>query len=47
MTPEKIETAVEGCLRCGAAMKWRHQTWECPKCAETLGCCEGDDRHPR
>ena len=32
----------EPCLRCGAAMEWRHQTWQCPRCAFKLGCCEGE-----
>jgi len=32
MTPEKIETAVERCLRSAAAMEWCHQTWQCAKC---------------
>lgn len=32
----------ERCLRCGAAMEWRHQTWQCPRCAFKLGCCEGE-----
>jgi hypothetical protein len=31
----------ESCLRCGAAMEWRHQTWQCPRCRFKLGCCEG------
>ena len=44
MTPEKIETAVERCLRCAAAMEWRHQTWQC---GLKLGCCEGEDCQPR
>ena len=43
MTPEKIETAVERCLRCAAAMEWRHQTWQCAKCGLKLGCCQGED----
>jgi len=38
---EQQETA-ERCLRCGAAMDWRHQTWQCPRCAFKLGCCEGE-----
>jgi len=37
----KIE-AVERCLRCGAAMEWRHQTWQCARCGLKLGCCEGE-----
>jgi len=32
----------ERCLRCGAAMEWRHQTWQCPRCRFKIGCCEGD-----
>jgi hypothetical protein len=32
----------ESCLRCGAAMEWRHQTWQCPRCRFKIGCCEGD-----
>jgi len=32
----------ERCLRCGAAMDWRHQTWQCPACGLKLGCCEGE-----
>ena len=31
----------ESCVRCGAAMEWRHQTWQCPRCRFKLGCCEG------
>ena len=23
-------------------MDWRHQTWQCPRCAFKLGCCEGE-----
>jgi hypothetical protein len=38
---EQQQTA-ERCLRCGAAMDWRHQTWQCPRCAFKLGCCEGE-----
>ena len=34
--------AVERCLRCGAAMEWRHATWQCPRCRFKLGCCEGE-----
>jgi hypothetical protein len=33
---------VERCLRCSAAMEWRHQTWQCPRCRFKLGCCEGE-----
>jgi len=47
MTPEKIETAVERCLRCAAAIEWRHQTWQCAKCGLKLGCCQGEDCQPR
>ncbi len=32
----------ERCLRCSAAMEWRHGTWQCPRCRFKLGCCEGD-----
>jgi hypothetical protein len=32
----------ESCLRCGASMEWRHQTWQCPRCRFKLGCCEGE-----
>jgi hypothetical protein len=35
---------VEKCLRCGAPMDWRHQTWQCPRCRFKLGCCEGERR---
>jgi hypothetical protein len=31
---------LERCLRCGAAMEWRHQTWR--RCRFKLGCCEGE-----
>jgi hypothetical protein len=34
--------AVEPCLRCSAAMEWRHGTWQCPRCRLKLGCCEGE-----
>ena len=33
---------VERCLRCSAAMEWRHQTWQCPRCRFKIGCCEGE-----
>ncbi|CAN5804799.1 hypothetical protein BH20ACT14_BH20ACT14_09900 [soil metagenome] len=33
---------VEICLRCGAAMEWRHGTFQCPKCRFKVGCCEGE-----
>jgi hypothetical protein len=36
------EIAVERCLRCTAAMEWRHGTWQCPRCRLKLGCCEGE-----
>jgi len=29
-------------MRCGAAMDWRHGTWQCPVCRLKLGCCEGE-----
>jgi hypothetical protein len=32
----------ERCLRCGAPMEWRHQTWQCPRCRFKVGCCEGE-----
>jgi len=32
----------ERCLRCSAAMEWRHGTWQCPRCRFKLGCCEGE-----
>lgn len=32
----------ESCWRCGAAMEWRHGTWQCARCRFKLGCCEGD-----
>jgi hypothetical protein len=35
------EPRSEPCLRCGAAMEWRHGTWQCPRCRFKLGCCEG------
>jgi hypothetical protein len=33
---------VEICLRCGAAMEWRHGTFQCPRCRLKIGCCEGE-----
>jgi ribosomal protein L40E len=36
------EPHVEICLRCGAAMEWRHATFQCPRCRYKIGCCEGD-----
>ena len=39
---EQTKTVVEACLRCGAAMEWRHQTWQCGTCGLKLGCCEGE-----
>jgi len=36
------ETEHEPCPRCGAALEWRHQTWQCPRCRLKLGCCEGE-----
>jgi len=40
---DKTQVAVlERCLRCGAVMEWRHQTWQCPRCLFKLGCCEGE-----
>jgi hypothetical protein len=41
---EKTVTA-ERCLRCSAAMEWRHGTWQCPRCRLKLGCCEGEPQH--
>jgi hypothetical protein len=46
MRAEKTGTA-ERCLRCGAPMEWRHQSWQCDYCRFKLGCCEGEDCHPR
>ncbi len=42
-------TDAERCLRCGAAMEWRHQTLQCPRCRFKVGCCEGatGDCRPR
>jgi hypothetical protein len=39
---EKNEAVQERCLRCGATMEWRHQTWQCIRCRFKLGCCEGE-----
>jgi len=47
MRAEKTGTAAERCLRCGAPMEWRHQSWQCDHCRFKLGCCEGEDCHPR
>jgi hypothetical protein len=41
-----VTAYVEKCLRCGAAMDWRHQTWQCPRCRFKLGCCEGSTGEP-
>jgi len=41
MTAAAPEPATEKCLRCSAAMEWRHGTWQCPRCRFKLGCCEG------
>jgi len=38
---ESRPEATESCLRCGAAMDWRHGTWQCPRCRFKIGCCEG------
>jgi hypothetical protein len=35
------EQLTEPCLRCGAAMEWRHGTFQCPRCRFKIGCCEG------
>ena len=37
----KQTAAVEQWLRCGAAMEWRHGTFQCPRCRFKVGCCEG------
>jgi hypothetical protein len=37
----KQTAATEQCLRCGAAMEWRHGTFQCPRCRFKIGCCEG------
>ena len=43
MTKEAVTApVVERCLRCSAAMEWRHGTWQCPRCRFKLGCCEGE-----
>ena len=42
MTAAAPEPVVEKCLRCSAAMEWRHGTWQCPRCRFKLGCCEGE-----
>ncbi|HEU0336314.1 MAG TPA: hypothetical protein VFR43_07150 [Gaiellaceae bacterium] len=39
--PPPPEPRAEPCLRCGAAMEWRHATWQCPRCRFKIGCCEG------
>jgi hypothetical protein len=44
---ENVEPVVERCLRCGALMEWRHSTWQCGQCRFKLGCCQGEDCHPR
>jgi hypothetical protein len=36
------EKLVELCLRCGAEMRWRRGTWQCPRCRLKIGCCEGE-----
>jgi len=33
---------IRGGVARGAPMDWRHQTWQCPRCAFKLGCCEGE-----
>ena len=40
--PPMPVAAPESCLRCGAVMEWRQQTWQCPRCRFKLGCCEGE-----
>ena len=48
MVRERTSDDRELCFRCGAAMNWLHQTWQCPRCRLKLGCCEGDGgRVPR
>jgi rubrerythrin len=42
MSARDAEVVVEICLRCGAAMQWRHGTWQCPSCRLKIGCCEGE-----
>jgi hypothetical protein len=42
MTAAAPEPVTENCLRCNAAMEWRHATWQCPRCRFKLGCCEGE-----
>jgi rubrerythrin len=42
MSTKAAEVVVEICLRCGAAMEWRHGTWQCPRCRFKIGCCEGE-----
>ena len=43
MAKEAVSAPVsERCLRCSAAMEWRHGTWQCPRCRFKLGCCEGE-----
>ena len=37
MRAEETGTAVERCLRCGAPMEWRHQSWQCDHCRFKLG----------
>jgi hypothetical protein len=38
----EAQAEVEQCWRCGAAMEWRHGTWQCGRCRFKLGCCEGE-----
>ena len=40
--PVTVSPVSEPCLRCGAEMEWRHETWQCPRCRFKLGCCEGE-----
>ena len=42
-TVDGVSATAESCLRCGAAMQWLHQTWQCPRCRFKLGCCEGGE----
>ena len=45
LRPMEKLVAIERCLRCSAAMEWRHGTWQCPRCRLKLGCCEGEPQH--
>jgi len=41
VSQESARVVAEICLRCGAAMEWRHGTWQCVRCRFKIGCCEG------